>query len=287
MKEKIMTIKEAEEITGISKQNIRYYEKQGLLHPLRNGDNDYRVYRQEDIKRLNEIKLFRKLGISIEEIRRMYEGATTLGEALQKQKERLRREKDQLEDVLRLCDRITEEEIAALQAGQYLNEIAEAEKQGAVFADFLEDYKAVAKAEYRRQFSFMPDTMCLNKREMSEALFQYAEENGLDLVITKEGLMPEFTIDGICYTAYRHNGRYGAVVNCEMKNPEDYLPKGMSLKKYKMIKAMRSAMIPIGIFFFAFLFFAREIGSILPAFLLGIAEVSIFVATYIPYRGLK
>ena len=39
-----MNIKEVEERTGISRQNIRYYEKQGLLHPERNLENDYRVY---------------------------------------------------------------------------------------------------------------------------------------------------------------------------------------------------------------------------------------------------
>ena len=31
-----MGIKEAEEATGISRQNIRFYERQGLLHPARN-----------------------------------------------------------------------------------------------------------------------------------------------------------------------------------------------------------------------------------------------------------
>ena len=30
-------IKEAEELTGISRQNIRYYEKMGLLNPKRDA----------------------------------------------------------------------------------------------------------------------------------------------------------------------------------------------------------------------------------------------------------
>ena len=56
-----MNIKEVEERTGISTDNIRYDEKQGL-HPERNLENDYRVYGEAEISRLNEIKLFRKLG---------------------------------------------------------------------------------------------------------------------------------------------------------------------------------------------------------------------------------
>ena len=60
-------IKEAEEQTGISRANIRYYEKMGLLHPKRNEKNGYREYRPEDIKRILQIKILRKLDVPIEE----------------------------------------------------------------------------------------------------------------------------------------------------------------------------------------------------------------------------
>ena len=44
-------IKEAEEQTGISRANIRYYEKMGLLQPKRNEKNGYREYRLEEKRR--------------------------------------------------------------------------------------------------------------------------------------------------------------------------------------------------------------------------------------------
>ena len=62
-------IKEAEEQTGISRANIRYYEKMGLLQPKRNEKNGYREYRPEDIKRILQIKILRKLDVPIEEIK--------------------------------------------------------------------------------------------------------------------------------------------------------------------------------------------------------------------------
>ena len=34
-----MNIKDVEKATGISKQNIRFYEKSGLLQPRRNEEN--------------------------------------------------------------------------------------------------------------------------------------------------------------------------------------------------------------------------------------------------------
>ena len=44
-----MNIKKAEELSGVSRQNIRFYEREGLLHPERNAENDYREYREEHI----------------------------------------------------------------------------------------------------------------------------------------------------------------------------------------------------------------------------------------------
>ena len=45
-----MNISEIEKITGISKQAIRFYEKEGLISPKRNQDNQYREYDENDVK---------------------------------------------------------------------------------------------------------------------------------------------------------------------------------------------------------------------------------------------
>ena len=61
-----MKIKQVEELVGITRKNIRFYEEQGLLNVAR-AENGYREYHQADVDRLMEIKLFRKMDISIEE----------------------------------------------------------------------------------------------------------------------------------------------------------------------------------------------------------------------------
>ena len=81
-----MGIKEMEKQTGISSQNIRYYEKQGLLSPKRNPENGYRIYGEEEAEQLKRIKLFRKLDMPIEDIRRMLSREQSLREALTAQK---------------------------------------------------------------------------------------------------------------------------------------------------------------------------------------------------------
>lgn len=86
-------IGDVEKRTGISRQNIRYYEKEGLLKPGRNPENSYRRYGDEDVKRLFQIKLLRKLGMPIGEIRRVLEGEVTLGTALAAHQSALKEER--------------------------------------------------------------------------------------------------------------------------------------------------------------------------------------------------
>lgn len=231
-----MGIKEAEEATGISRQNIRFYERQGLLYPARNKNNSYREYTEEDILRLKEIRLLRKLGMPVEEIRRLLDGETQLQPALAEQERRLEAEVEKLKACCRFCRKIHESSLKEMDVDQYLNQMEEEEKKGAVFAKFIEDYKNVTISEARRSFDFKPDTMCMTPEEFTMELCKYAEQNHLDLVITKEGLLPEFTIDGIEYTASRSFGRFGATVHCVMKHPEDYMPPEMSEKRYKRIR---------------------------------------------------
>ena len=47
-----MKINEVEKIIGITKKNIRFYEKEGLLSPCRNKENGYREYNEDYIKKL-------------------------------------------------------------------------------------------------------------------------------------------------------------------------------------------------------------------------------------------
>ena len=73
-----MKINEVEALVGITKKNIRFYEEQGLLSPKRNSENSYRDYADEEVQTLQRIKLMRKLGVPIEDIRIMLTGSHTV-----------------------------------------------------------------------------------------------------------------------------------------------------------------------------------------------------------------
>ena len=238
-------IKEAEELTGISRQNIRYYEKMGLLNPKRDAGNGYRKYDEEDIGRLKAILLFRKLDMPLEEIRKLLDHEIDLQQALDTQKAYLQKEQQKLEAALAFCDTIQEQDLAELDINRCLQEIEEQEKRGNTFADILQDYKAVAEMEKKRVFTFWPDDFCTTPRQMTDELCRYANENNLDLVITKEGLMPEFTLDGIEYRAVRIHARGGMAIHAEMIHPEDYIPQGMSEKRYSILRMIVVAIVPL------------------------------------------
>ena len=252
------SIKEAAGITGITEQNIRYYERQKLLFPERNRENDYREYSEEDIRRLKFICLFRRLDMPIADIRKLFDGETTLEEALEVLERRLESEKERLDAALVFCRSIREPSLESMDVDAYLQDMDEKEKKGSVFAQIARDYAAVNRFEQKRAFSFMPDTPCGRPEEFTEELLKYAKEADLDMVITREGTSPRFEIDGIEYRAYRTSSRFGIVVHCEMTHSEDYLPDGIPEKKYRRYRLISIILPMVLIFITANMWLIRE-----------------------------
>lgn len=252
-------IKEAEQLTGISSQNIRYYEKQGLLCPARNEENSYREYSDNDIERLKLIRLFRKLGMPIEELRRLLNGEIDLRSAVEMQEKRLESQRNELNNALDFCKKIHEAQLADFGVDRYLQQMEEDERSGSVFMQFINDYKKIVRSEAVREFSFMPDTRCDTPDEFEEALLKYAAENKARISFSRKGMSPDFFMDGVEYHAYRTSGRYGIVVHCEMKHPEDYIPKGMSSKKYRLYRILSVAALPLLLFLISNLYLFREL----------------------------
>ncbi|MBD5149708.1 MAG: MerR family transcriptional regulator [Oscillibacter sp.] len=130
-----MKINEVEALVGITKKNIRFYEEKGLLSPSRNSENGYRDYGESEVAVLRQIKLMRKLGVPIEEIRRMQEGKQTVGDGMRRHLVTLERERRNLEESMRLCELLKErtEPLGELDAAGVLAEMEKLEQAGASF----------------------------------------------------------------------------------------------------------------------------------------------------------
>ena len=129
-----MKIKQVEELVGITRKNIRFYEEQGLLNVER-AENGYREYHTADIARLQEIKLFRKMDISIEEMRALFEKRKSLQFCLEQHLGELERRREGLVKMQEMCERLIAEHqsLDTLNAENCLEEIEQMEKEGAKF----------------------------------------------------------------------------------------------------------------------------------------------------------
>lgn len=76
-----MQIKEVEERTHLSSKTIRFYEDKGLLN-VKRSSSGYRDYDEEDIQILLQIKLYRKCGLSLQEIKDIFDQKINLDDLL-------------------------------------------------------------------------------------------------------------------------------------------------------------------------------------------------------------
>ena len=132
-----MKIYQVEELVGITKKNIRFYEEQGLLNPKRNPENDYREYSLADVKILEKIKLLRKLSVPIEEIRLLQKNQLSFAQTMTQQIERIEKEQQNAEVMKELCAQLREEasDLNTLDASRYLREMEKMEMEGTKFVD--------------------------------------------------------------------------------------------------------------------------------------------------------
>ncbi|MBT8207661.1 MAG: MerR family transcriptional regulator, partial [Acidimicrobiia bacterium] len=57
------------EATGLTVRTLHYYEEIGLLVPSQRSDAGHRLYGREDVERLYRVRVLRRLGLSLDEIR--------------------------------------------------------------------------------------------------------------------------------------------------------------------------------------------------------------------------
>ncbi len=132
-----MQIRDVETLVGISKKNIRFYEKEGLLSPARNLDNSYRQYSEEDVLWLKKIKLFRKLGLPLEEIRLLRNGGRSFSQLIERQSRVLAHERRNCEYRQQVCDDLLalHGEPDSNTVEEYLARIEDFEREGVSFVD--------------------------------------------------------------------------------------------------------------------------------------------------------
>lgn len=141
-----MNVQEIEKELNITRANIRFYEKEGLLTPPRKA-NGYRDYGEADIARLKKIIIFRKLGISVADIKSIFDGSLSLQTAIDANTQRLQKEIEELNGAIKVCRQIKENnaEEADFPQDYFWDVINKCENDGENFNDIFSDYSSFVK----------------------------------------------------------------------------------------------------------------------------------------------
>jgi len=63
------TIKKLADLAGISTRTLRYYDEIDLLNPNEVNNNNYRIYNEKNVNKLQQIMFYRSLDFSLLKIK--------------------------------------------------------------------------------------------------------------------------------------------------------------------------------------------------------------------------
>lgn len=105
----LYSIQKMSQISGVSGRTLRYYDELGLLQPKEISNVGYRKYSDTEVDKLQQILLYKRMGLKLEEIKRILENPDfDLKHALEKQREQLLLEQDRLQQVIETVEKTLE-----------------------------------------------------------------------------------------------------------------------------------------------------------------------------------
>ena len=128
------TIKALADLAGVTPRTLRWYDRQGLLRPLRTTETGYRIYGSQEVNRLQDILFYRELGLELAAIRRILDDpAFDRQAALRSHLRELEARRDRLSDLILTVRKTIDETRGGTKMSD--KEKFEAFKRGAVEAN--------------------------------------------------------------------------------------------------------------------------------------------------------
>ncbi len=139
----VYTIGQVAKMAGVTVRTLHHYDQIGLLVPAARSGSGYRLYRERDLVRLQQILFYRELGLPLEQVREILDDPEFDPlEALREHRRALQARSDRLAQLLRTIDktvrRLTEDAMSLTDEELY-----------AGFApETIERYKREARERY-------------------------------------------------------------------------------------------------------------------------------------------
>jgi MerR family transcriptional regulator, thiopeptide resistance regulator len=99
------TVKQLARLAGVTVRTLHHYDQIGLLKPSEIGDNSYRYYNDQALFRLQQILLFREMGMDLQSIREVFDRPDfDQVSALQAHRQALQTRIQRLKDLIKTVD---------------------------------------------------------------------------------------------------------------------------------------------------------------------------------------
>lgn len=182
--EPIYSIGDVVKMTGVSKARLNDYDKKGILVPKRakkDIDQDWRLYSEDDIDRLQRIDVLLAYGFLLKEIEKIIDGEIDLFDAFDEKLAELRNQENRIRNLLffaKFADLSDGDLYANLSMGpQDIDEMANLARQQLTYQQSSEHIATISEIEWNERFEdldrIIEDFMSLN------------EEDGIDGIETQ------------------------------------------------------------------------------------------------------
>lgn len=124
---------------GLTVRTLHHYDETGVLSPSERSAAGYRLYTEPDLARLQQIVVYRRLEMPLEEIRRLLEDGVAI-DHLRRQRERVMARLDEMRDLVAAIDNALEKEMN--------NQPMTDADMRELFGEGFDDYQAEAAAKW-------------------------------------------------------------------------------------------------------------------------------------------
>lgn len=231
-----MYIKEVCQRCGITKKAVEYYEKLGFIQP-KIGENGYRIYEEEELRLLKEIVLFRRLNLSLKEIKSILHSpvkAASLEQLLYKRSLQRQKIEEEQQILTRLKEHYDIDEAYCILENRFKVKANLQERILDAFPGYLGLSIAIhfkgfldepidspeKEAAYQRIITFLEG---LDQSQMPQGMLQFFMEAGKDVSFeTMEKIASERLQSLEHFEDFLHEHREGIEAYLDYRNSADF-----------------------------------------------------------------
>jgi MerR family transcriptional regulator, thiopeptide resistance regulator len=105
------TVGQVADVFGVTVRTLHHYDEIGLLVPSERSAAGYRLYTEADLRRLQQIVVYRRLELPLEQIAVLLDGDDDPGVHLRRQRDAVMQRLDELTEIVDAIDRALEREM--------------------------------------------------------------------------------------------------------------------------------------------------------------------------------